>query len=139
MRWRHNIICCLYLLFAWMFCWHLGSQKHFHRLISIHNLGMDGLAIHINRQNFKILIMKSMSIYILVLYFEMGNLIAQTTSVWGTAPECLCFASPPMCWIAVLDHLAQLGFWNFFLFCFLFLKTSRSCCVTTLAGLVLAL
>lgn len=39
---------------------------------------MDGLAVHINKQsrdpvqNFKILIMKSMSIYILVLYFEMG-------------------------------------------------------------------
>lgn len=106
---------------------------------------MDGLAIHISNQNrdpglnFKILIMKSMSMYILVLCFEMGNLIAQTTLRMGTAPECSCFASPPMCWIAVLDHLAQLGFWNFFLFCFLFLKTSRSCCITTLAGLVLAL
>lgn len=62
---------------------------------------MDGLAIHISNQNrdpgqnFKILIMKSVSMYILVLCFEMGTLIAQTTLCMGTAPECSCLPHLP--------------------------------------------
>lgn len=83
---------------------------------------MDGLAIHINGQNFKILIMKSMPIYIWFYILRWGSHSSDYLCM-GDCPECLCFASPPMCWIAVLDPLTQLAFWNFlfvlfFAFCF---------------------